>query len=381
MNSNTSKWSLIWPVLLLALLPLGAGYFVYPNHLPPGFGDFPPQLVERAPFFWLPYFILVAVLAGLVLVLYIYPKLFGFKGGDVEPRAPSTAKLPWWFYVGGVFMLVSWWLMWARPESLKSIVPYAFSPLWWGFIVLLDGIVYKRNNGASFMSTKPKLMVICAIVSLFGWLFFEYFDYFVKESWFYPNMEVLSHELTVLVFLIAYTTVWPAVFEWFNLLNTFPAFVARYQNGPKLKINGKYALLIGYALMIGMVIWPLPLFWAVWVGPTLVFIGLLLVCKIPSPIDGLAEGNWAPALLIMLSCFLNGFIWEFWNFGSMYHADPILNPNYWVYNIPYVNVIHIFSEMPLLGYFGYMPFGILIWQFFIWSGKLFGFDSDIRVNG
>ncbi len=377
---KASKWSLLWPILVLALLPLAVGYFVYPNHLPPGFGEFPPQLVERAPFFWLPYFVLVAVLATLILTMYFFPKLFGFKGVDPEPVTPSSAKYPWWFFAGGVLMVISWWLMWARPESLANIVPYAFSPLWWGFIVMLDGIVYKRNDGASFMSTKPGSMVICAIVSLVGWTFFEYFDYFVKESWFYPNMEVLSHELTVLVFLIAYTTVWPAVFEWYNLLNTFPKLVARYQNGPKLKINGKFVVLLGYVLMIGMVIWPLPLFWAVWVGPTLVFIGVLLMCNIKSPLDGLALGNWAPALLIMLACFLNGFIWEAWNYGSTHPIDPVMNPNYWVYNIPYVNVIHIFSEMPLLGYFGYMPFGILVWQFYIWAGELCGFNSDIVVR-
>ncbi|MDA8224427.1 MAG: mechanosensitive ion channel protein MscS, partial [Betaproteobacteria bacterium] len=38
------------------------------------------------------------------------------------------------------------------------------------------------------------------------------------------------------------------------------------------------------------------------------------------------------------------------------------------------------SEMPLLGYFGYLPFGILVWIFFIWSGKLFGFDPDLGLD-
>jgi hypothetical protein len=59
--------------------------------------------------------------------------------------------------------------------------------------------------------------------------------------------------------------------------------------------------------------------------------------------------------------------------------EHITNPNYWQYNIPYVNVIHIFSEMPLLGYFGYIPFGVLVWQVFIWSGKMFNFDSQILI--
>jgi hypothetical protein len=35
--------------------------------------------------------------------------------------------------------------------------------------------------------------------------------------------------------------------------------------------------------------------------------------------------------------------------------------------------------MPLLGYFGYIPFGVLVWQVFIWSGKMFNFDSQILI--
>jgi hypothetical protein len=38
---------------------------------------------------------------------------------------------------------------------------------------------------------------------------------------------------------------------------------------------------------------------------------------------------------------------------------------------------HIFAEMPLLGFMGYMPFGILVWAVFIWLGALFGFDTEL----
>jgi len=33
--------------------------------------------------------------------------------------------------------------------------------------------------------------------------------------------------------------------------------------------------------------------------------------------------------------------------------------------------------MPLLGYMGYLPFGILVWVVFIWLGALFGFDTGL----
>ncbi|NCN68001.1 MAG: mechanosensitive ion channel protein MscS, partial [Thiomicrospira sp.] len=49
--------------------------------------------------------------------------------------------------------------------------------------------------------------------------------------------------------------------------------------------------------------------------------------------------------------------------------------NYWVYDVPYVNVIHLFSEMPLEGYFGYLAFGLMVWLMFIWAGKVFGFET------
>ena len=80
---------------------------------------------------------------------------FGFKGAQVEPRAKSTKSLPWWFWAGGIVMGFFWWLMWTRVTPFGNLVHWAFTPLWWGFIFFLDGIVYQRNNGASLFSKKP----------------------------------------------------------------------------------------------------------------------------------------------------------------------------------------------------------------------------------
>ena len=82
-------------------------------------------------------------------------------------------------------------------------------------------------------------------------------------------------------------------------------------------------------------------------------------------------------LLMALSSLFNGFFWEFWNYGSAHPTLPVTNPNYWVYDIPYVNVIHIHAEMPLLGFAGYLPFGVLVWMVFIWAGTVFGFNTNI----
>jgi hypothetical protein len=314
--------------------------------------------------------------------LLLFPRLFGFKPVAPLP-APAPAAFPVWFWIGAAFTLFFWWLMWKRVTVFGDLVYYAFSPMWWGFILALDGWAYRRSGGKSLLATKPRLLFISALVSVAGWLFFEFYDYFALANWYYPNgrMVQLSHAMIVVLFLIAYTTVWPAILEWYALLQTFPRLVARYSNGPRLALPGTLLLWGGLVLIVLMVFFPYPFFWAMWIGPLIALSGQLIRKNVWSPFTAMAQGNWSPFLLVALASLFNGFFWEIWNYGSA-HPSPGFqsNPNYWVYVIPYVNVIHIFAEMPLLGYFGYLPFGVLVWIMFIWAGKVFGFDYDLNTD-
>jgi len=129
------------------------------------------------------------------------------------------------------------------------------------------------------------------------------------------------------------------------------------------------------------VIFPYPFFWALWVGTLAVFTGTLSRLGLPTPFSDMENGNWSPAILMGLSSMFNGIFWELWNWGSTHpNPLPVTNPNYWMYDVPYVDVIHIFSEMPLLGYFGYLPFGLLVWVMFIWAGRVFGFDAALLTG-
>ena len=375
-----NKWGLIWPLLLMIVLPLAASWFAYPHtHLPPYFGEFPPWRGETPPGFNRNVFILVLLAELVVAALLVFPQWFGFKQVSPKPAATPVA-LPKWFWIGAAVMLFFWWLMWTGDMSFGALVYYAFTPLWWGFILMLDGIVYRRSSGYSLLASRPKTLLISILVSVLGWCLFEYFNYFALGNWLYPNSHgkvPLSHPTVVVLFLVAYTTVWPAVFEWYTLLNTFPKFVARYAQGPKLVLPGN-ALLWGGLLMIAvMVFFPYPLFWVLWIGTLAVFSGLLIKLGIPTPFTSLAQGDWSPMILMALSSLFNGFVWEVWNWGSVHLHTAITNPNYWVYDIPYVNIIHIYAEMPLLGFAGYLPFGIMVWVVFIWAGKLFGFNTRL----
>lgn len=381
----TVQRGLIWPLLLLIVLPLAASWFAYPQtHLPPAFGVFPPQFVQAPPGFNLAVFVVVLLAELVVAALLVFPQWFGFKPAPVAP-SPALAKLPVWFWIGALVTIFFWWLMWARVTPFGDLVYFAFTPLWWGFIVMLDGIAFRRSGGYSLLASRPKTFAISALVSVVGWFFFEYYNYFTLGNWYYPNSSLtkLDHAQIVALFLIAYTTVWPALFEWYVLLNTFPKFVARYAHGPKLALPGGLLLWGGLVLIVLMVFFPYPLFWALWVGTLAVFAGALIRLGIPSPFSDMAQGNWSPAILMALSSMFNGFVWELWNWGSAHpNPLPVTNPNYWQYDVPYVDIIHVFSEMPLLGYFGYLPFGLLVWVMFIWAGRVFGFDTALlRATG
>ncbi|MHB1655349.1 MAG: hypothetical protein ACYC43_11050 [Burkholderiales bacterium] len=380
------KRSLLWPFLACLLLPLAAAWFVYPvTHLPPGFGVFPPIRIPGAPGFNLGVFMVIGTICAMVTALLIFPRLFGFKPAQPAPPVPK-ARLPFWFWAGLLTTLFFWWVMWSRITLFGSLVYYAFTPMWWGFILVLDGLTYYRSGGKSLLVSKPKFFAISALVSVFGWYFFEYFNYYVLSNWFYPNghMAALPHATIVVLYLLAYMTVWPAILEWYTLLTSFPKLVARYARGPAWTLRGDL-LLWGGLMLITVTVWfPYPLFWAMWIGPLGVLSGQLARKRIWTPLTAAASGNWSPLLLIALASLCNGLFWEFWNHGSEYPNpfSPIVppfptNPNYWIYDVPYVNVIHLYSEMPLLGYFGYLPFGILVWVWLIWSGKLFGFDTSL----
>lgn len=383
MSFNTSRLTLIAAVVAMIILPLISSWFAYPvTHIPLGFGVFPPLFVQDPPGFNLIIFILIALVEAAFVVFLVFPQWFGFKLVAPSPK-PTLKALPIWFWLGLGVTLFFLWLMWTRTTIFGNLVYYAFTPLWWGFIFVLDGLTYRYSGGYSLFASKPKTFLISAIVSVGGWFFFEYFDYFALGNWFYPNTVIpgLSHTTIVLLFLVAYSTVWPAVFEWYTLLNAFPKLANRYSQGPKLTLPAKPLLYLSFILFAAVPFWPYPLFWAMWIAPLIGIAGILMMQNIWTPLTAMSNGNWSPTLLIALSSLFNGFFWEVWNFGSAHPLLPVTNPNYWVYDIPYVNVIHIHAEMPLLGFFGYLPFGVLVWVVFIWAGKVLGFKTSLLPDG
>ena len=374
------KKLLLGSFLLLFILPFVTSYIKWDGP-PPGFGDFPAQEVIPPPGFNVYYFTAGVVLCLFISIFLIFPQLFGFKKAT---GGPAPTKVPWpkWFKPAMIVWLVSWFLMWARIESFNHIDHFTFVPLWWGFIFVLDALVYRRNNGVSLWSSKPKVMRNLAMVSSISWFVFEFQNFFVLENWYYPNNLVLTNFGNITWQLLSYTTVLPAIFEWYWLLRTFKKIKTKYMFGPKIGFSKSklYLFLVVGLLLIGLMgYFPHPLFWVLWVSLVPVLIPAMNLSKLWTPFDEISKkGDWSAVLLVAIATLLNGFFWEFWNFGSeWFHDYAPTNPNYWKYSVPYLDKIHLFSEMPILGYFGYLFFGIGCWALWLTICYLLEMNPDI----
>ncbi|GAB3019108.1 small-conductance mechanosensitive channel [Spirosoma pulveris] len=379
------KTLLIISFLFFFILPFLGSYLKW-GGLPPGYGLFPAQKVADDPPFNQTYFNFCSLVALFILTFLLLPKLFGFKKKPNDDEAEKVSvSYPVWFRPAIVVVLVSWLLMWGRFDALKPVDNFTFVPLWWGFIFVLDGIVYKRNNGVSLISAKPNTVKILAVTSAFSWFVFEYQNFFVLENWYYPNNNILSNFGNISWQLVSYTTVLPAIFEWYWLLRTFKSIKNRYSFGPAIRFSttGQYiCLFIGGISLFLMGYFPNELFWMLWVSMLPLLVPAMAISGFWTPFTEISKkGDWSFVVLIAISTLLNGFFWEFWNFGSeWFHDDIPTNPNYWKYSVPYLDKYHLFSEMPILGYFGYLLFGNACWLLWVIVARLVGFDASVDVN-
>ena len=386
MNSLKVRLSFIVMIALLACLPL-VGSYIHWGALPPGFDLLADERTVRPQTSWL-VFVILTLVAIPIWSFVCKPQWFGFKGRElmeklakpansVNTRGMSKVNLPWWFYVGLVIFAVCWIVMWGQYEALGAIRYFMFVPLWWGFTLFLDGIVYYRRQGVSFISTRPWLLLGCGVFSMFGWYYFEYLNFFVLQNWFYPYLDLLPAPFTYLWSFITFSTVWPSLFVWYQLLDTYPAIGNRYTNGPQTAIGKRGCwlwMLIGAVMTVITPIWPDQLFWLIWVGPLLIIASGLALLKVWTPFTDMQQGDWSKVMTIALATLCNSVCWEMWNYWSAPN-----NPNFWHYNLPYVHEFLVF-EMPVLGFSGYLFFGPVCWVCWILCAKLIGVESSIDLD-
>jgi hypothetical protein len=258
----------------------------------------------------------------------------------------------------GLLLIAVWWpLAWLQIRPLSD---YYFFPLWLGYILTVDSVVQART-GTSLITRSGRRIIWLFLVSVPAWWLFEAINE-VIQNWQYHAPESYSDWGYAWRASLAFSTVVPAVLITAELVRSFNLWPKRTL--PALRLGGRGLLgahLVGWLMLALVLLWPDYFFPLCWLALFFILDPVVIWLGGPSIYRYVEQGNWSPVFNLGIGTVICGFFWEMWNIFAM--------PK-WSYSIPYAEWLHIF-EMPLLGYGGYIPFGLEIYATWVFVVALF----------
>lgn len=201
------------------------------------------------------------------------------------------------------------------------------------------------------MTDRPGFFLLLFPASAAFWWFFEYLNRFV-QNWYYVGA-TFSPWAYFWYATLPFSTVLPAVLSTRQCLLSVDWITRSYTQTRPLRLAHPVQLAAGCLLLsaVGLAaigVRPSYLFPFLWVAPLLIIICLQTLMQERHLLSQMADGDWSAAVAAALAAVICGGFWEMWNYFSLAK---------WEYSIPLVHRFQIF-EMPLLGYAGYLPFGL-----------------------
>lgn len=303
----------------------------------------------RRPFSWL---VFISLAAGILAVLAPFARrLAGGPRAGGEPLSRTSRAFPWFGWAGLALGAVGWALAWTRFPWFAPFQPHTFLLVWTAYILVVNALCVRRS-GRCLMTSYPRLYAALFPASAAFWWFFEYLNRYVW-NWYYRGVGHMNAAEYVFFATFSFATVLPAVTATAAWLATFRPFadgrlcgLARFDIHRPGSVFG--LALVAAAGLTGIVFVPDLAFPLLWISPLAVFLVLQVLHGDPTVMDPLRTGDWRLAVRFALAALICGGFWELWNFHS--YAK-------WVYAVPYVHAFQIF-EMPLVGFAGYLPFGL-----------------------
>jgi hypothetical protein len=278
----------------------------------------------------------------------------GGVAGSVKGKAGfgyPALRFPWWGCLAVIWVALWWAAAWCEVPELALARRYSFFPLWLGFIVVVNGISVARK-GSCLMTRSPGTWLLLFGVSAVFWWGFEWLNRFVR-NWHYLGAEDYSAVGYAAHATLCFSTVLPAVAAVAEALHTSAGWMRRLARGPAwpwlmLPFAGWSLLAGGAVALLATGASPSVFYPALWVAPLALYLGVTVRAGRPGFWAEVARGDWRQAGTWMAAAVVCGGFWEMWNFFSL--------PK-WIYTVPGVERWYVF-EMPLLGYAGYLPFGL-----------------------
>ncbi len=254
-------------------------------------------------------------------------------------------RFPIWGWIGLCVVAIFWLINWFFPGKRTM---WAFFPLWTGFSLVVDGLVYYNKSGSQLSRNWKGFLALFALSAPCWWLF-ELLNLRVR-NWQYTGVEELSPICYFVFATVSFSTVMPAVFSTAELVSSFQ-WIKRIPLGFRIPNSRRTAygfLFSGLASFIFLLVWPDYFFPFLWLSIYFILEALNSLIGIPGLYQFTDIMDWRPIISLFMGVLICGFFWEFWNFYSY--------PK-WTYTIPFFNQIKFF-EMPLAGYLGYLPFSL-----------------------
>lgn len=268
-----------------------------------------------------------------------------------ETSASTPARFPAWGWAAVGWTLVWWALAWTRLPWFEPLQRLTFFPLWLGFIVTVNALT-QRRTGTCLMRRAPRRWLALFATSAAFWWLFEWLNRFVR-NWHYLDVEDFGAFEYALHATVCFSTVLPAVAAVAEWLSADPRWRRRVQSGPvwrgiETRAAAKALWVFGAAALMLTGAFPQWFYPALWVAPLALLLGEPVLAGRHGVGHEMARGDWTRAATWMSAALICGFFWELWNWHSAAK---------WIYTVPGVQRWHVF-EMPLLGYAGYLPFGL-----------------------
>lgn len=260
-------------------------------------------------------------------------------------------KLPWYFWIGFLSLLISQGMMLAKVEPVST---YFYPFIWWSYIILIDGLVFWIKGSSLFTRLKIKIFLLILCSAGF-WYFFEILNIRIN-NWFYTGPSF--HPVGRVIFgTLAFGTVLPAILETYEFLESLGLW--RNFKFPQWKRWGQPHYLwiaIGIVMLVLSLIWPKYFFWTIWLAVIFILDPDVDNHNGKSLFSELRQGNTQTFYLLLLTGLICGALWEFWNYWTGLK---------WVYNVPFFGQWKVF-EMPVLGYLGFPFFALECYIFYNW---------------
>ncbi|MBV9181982.1 MAG: hypothetical protein JO356_11785 [Acidobacteria bacterium] len=224
-----------------------------------------------------------------------------------------------------------------------------FTPLAWSAYLLVIDAMVKAITGQSRLADRPQEFVETGLLSVALWLVFE--GYNVRlANWTYVGVPT-SPAGALLGYSWSFSTITPAILETADLVDGFGFFQwsRPIVFSPKVRcamvVFGLLCLAVPLLVERSVASY---LFVLVWLGFVFLLDPINHRLGRPSLLGDVATGRRGRLYSLLLSGWICGWLWEFWNYWAAAK---------WHYIFPIFETHKIF-EMPILGYLGFLPFAL-----------------------